>query len=204
MPVTFTQHMAWHMFARGGGGRRSSRTMIRGTRLDPVRPAPGLFSPLIACLIEFVVVWGWHLPVPASSGTTRRPRGSPPSNCPSPRRRCVFGPRSSAATLASDRLAPAAGVIALVLTFAHMTMLGVLIAMAPRELYGHAAGGLADQQHGGAVMVACRSAWSIRPAALWLSRSLVAPRAAGGAAVNRASYLLVGWAGLLLVALVVL
>lgn len=154
---------------------------IRGTRLDPVRSAPTLFSPLVACLIELVTVWGWHLPLPHAAA------------------------RHHAAWFASEQLSFAAaalflwiailggdvreraaragrGVIALVLTFAHMTMLGVLIALAPRELYGHAAGGLADQQQGGAVMVLA-GALAYPAAALWLSQSLVARRDAGGGGV---------------------
>ena len=88
------------------------------------------------------------------------------------------------------------------LTFAHMTMLGVLIALAPRELYGHGADALADQQQGGAVMVLA-GALAYPAAALWLSRSLLAPRAAsGGANVSRARYVLLGAAGLLIAALV--
>ena len=69
--MTFTQHMAWHMFLVAVAAPIVA-AMIRRTpwapkpwrrrRLDPVRRAPALFSPLIACLIEFVVVWGWHLP----------------------------------------------------------------------------------------------------------------------------------------------
>jgi putative membrane protein len=177
MPVTFTQHMAWHMFLVAVAAPTVA-AMIRGTRLDPVRAAPALFSPLIACLIEFVAVWGWHLPAPHAAA---RHDG------------LWFAAEqlsfAAAALLlwtailggdARDRSArTGTGVIALVLTFAHMTMLGVLIAMAPRELYGHAAGGLADQQQGGAVMVLA-GALAYPAAALWLSRSLVAPRAAGG------------------------
>jgi putative membrane protein len=175
--VTFTQHMAWHMFLVAVAAPIVA-AMIRGTRLDPMRAAPALLSPILACLIEFVVVWGWHLPAPHAAA------------------------RHHAAWFAAEQLSFAAaamflwiailggdareraarggtGVIALVLTFAHMTMLGVLIALAPRELYGHGAGALADQQQGGAVMVLA-GALAYPAAALWLSRSLLAPRAASG------------------------
>jgi putative membrane protein len=187
MPVTFTHHMAWHMFLVAVAAPIVA-TMIRGTpwapkpwrrrRLDPVRTAPALYLPLIACLIEFAVVWGWHLPAPHAAA---RHHG------------LWFAAEQLSFAAAAlflwtailggderERSARAGtGVIALVLTFAHMTMLGVLIAMAPRELYGHTAGGLVDQQQGGAVMVLA-GALIYPAAAVWLSRSLVAPRAAGG------------------------
>src|SRR5690606_32615099 len=52
----------------------------------------------------------------------------------------------------------AAGIVALLLTSMHMTLLGALLALAPRPLYDHAAhdGGLSplDDQHlGGAIML---------------------------------------------------
>jgi putative membrane protein len=49
----------------------------------------------------------------------------------------------------------AAGVIALLVTSMHMTLLGALLALAPRPLYhAHAAAALADQHLGGALMLA--------------------------------------------------
>ena len=173
--MTFTQHMAWHMWLVAVAVPILA-VMIKGTRVDPVRVAPAAFSPLIACLIEFVVVWGWHLP------------------------KLHLAARHDAAWFAAEQISFAlaalllwisilggdardqaaragAGVIALVLTFAHMTMLGVLIALSPRDLYGHQS--LADQQAGGAVMVLAGTV-AFPAAALWLSRSLLAARAPRG------------------------
>ena len=33
---------------------------VAGTRLDPVRALPDLFSALPAAVVELVVVWAWH------------------------------------------------------------------------------------------------------------------------------------------------
>lgn len=175
--MTFTQHMAWHMFLVTVAAPIVA-VMIRGTRLDPVRAVPSRLSPLVACLIEFVVVWGWHLPAPhaaARHGSTWFAA-----------EQLSFAAAALflwIAILGGDRGERAAragtSVIALGLTFAHMTMLGVLIALAPRELYGHGAGALADQQQGGAVMVLA-GALAYPAAAVWLSRLLIAPRPAGG------------------------
>jgi putative membrane protein len=177
MPVTFTQHMAWHMFLVAVAAPAVA-AMIRGTRFDPVRTAPALFSPLIACLIEFVVVWGWHLPAPHTAA--RHSSAWFVAEQLSFAAAALFLWIAILGGDARERAARAGtGVIALVLTFAHMTMLGVLIALAPRELYGHGAGALLDQQRGGTVMVLA-GALAYPAAALWLARSLVAPRAASG------------------------
>ncbi len=175
--MTFTQHMAWHMFLVAVAAPIVA-AMIRGTRLDPMRAAPALFSPILACLVEFVVVWGWHLPPPHAAA--RHYAAWFAAEQLSFAAAALFLWIAILGGNARERAARAGtGVIALVLTFAHMTMLGVLIALAPRELYGHGAGGLVDQQQGGAVMVLA-GALAYPAAALWLSRSLVAPRAASG------------------------
>ena len=171
--MTFTLHMAWHMtlvaviapFVAWKIGR---------TPLDPtpVRVAPAFFSPLIACLVEFLVVWGWH--IPALHDAARH-------------NLAMFVAEQASFSLAAmwlwlsilggreagRRERAGSGVIALVLTFAHMTMLGALIALAPRVLYAHHATTLADQQLGGAVMVLA-GAVAYPLAALWIARSLVA------------------------------
>jgi putative membrane protein len=73
----------------------------------------------------------------------------------------------------------ATGIIALVLTFAHMTMLGAVLALTPRDLYSHGPAALADQQLGGAVMIATGTI-AYLGAALWLSRTLLIARPFGG------------------------
>ncbi len=174
--MTFTQHMAWHMTLVALLAPFVA-AMVRGTRVDPVRVASSRFSPLVACLIEFVIVWGWHLPVLHAAA------------------------RHDSAWFAAEQISFAAaalylwfsilggearerdgragsGVIALVLTFAHMTMLGVLIALAPRDLYGHGDGSILDQQRGGTLMILAGTL--VYPAAaVWLSRGLIAARTAG-------------------------
>ena len=35
---------------------------IAGGRLDPVRYAPGVFAPIPASILELLVVWAWHAP----------------------------------------------------------------------------------------------------------------------------------------------
>lgn len=171
--MTFTLHMAWHMTLVAGIAPLVAWTISR-TPLDPVRLTPSLFSPLIACLVEFLVVWGWH--TPALHDAARHDAA-------------MFAAEQVSFFIAAmwlwlsilgggevaRRGRAAAGVIALVLTFAHMTMLGALLALAPRLFYAHHAITLADQQLGGAVMILA-SAVAYLVAALSIARSLLAPK----------------------------
>jgi putative membrane protein len=170
--MTFTLHMAWHM-ALVVIIAPVVAWIISRPPLDPVRTAPALFPPLIACLVEFLVVWGWH--IPALHDAARH-------------NVAMLAAEQVSFTVAAmwlwlsiigggdgeHRARAATGVIALVLTFAHMTMLGALIALAPRVLYVHHAITLADQQLGGAVMLAA-GAVAYPLASLWIVRSLVNP-----------------------------
>ena len=124
---------------------------LRGGRWDPARL--GWIAPLPMSVVELLVVWGWHLPV-ARAWVALSPLATMLEQA-------MFlgaGLLLWAASLGGH--APerrAAGVIALLLTSMHMTLLGALIALAPRPLFamhGHIGmGALADQQLGGVVML---------------------------------------------------
>ena len=170
MSGAFTRHMLAHMTLVAVVAPMLAAAIAR-SRFDPVRRWPGASSPIAASLIEFVTVWAWH--APALHMAARHDAG-------------VFVAEQAsflgAATLlwltilggdrASHALRAGTGIIALVLTFAHMTMLGAVLALAPRPLYAHAGASLADQQLGGAVMIAFGTV-AYLGAALWLSRSLL-------------------------------
>jgi putative membrane protein len=171
----FFAHMTMHMgvvalaapvLALGAAGRR----------LDPVRKAPKLFAPVPASILELVVVWAWHAPA------------------------LHHAARHSAAWLvveqgmfllsglfvwlsafggdsARGRSRRAAGVVGLLLTSMHMTLLGALLALSPRPLYTHAGGfaGLApleDQHLGGAIMLIAGGV-SYLAGGLWLTVGLL-------------------------------
>ncbi len=109
--------------------------------------APGV---VLGAAAEFAVVWGWHLP--AARGLV----------CASP----VAGVAEQASFLAAGvavwagALAarePLAGAAGMLLTTMHMTLLGALLTLAPRDLYAAAcdrAADLAAQQAGGMAMLA--------------------------------------------------
>lgn len=130
---------------------------LAGSRRDPARWA--WVAPLPMMLVELAAVWTWHMPAARAWADA--------SVAAAALEQAVFlaagvllwsaalGTRSDAA---GDRLT---GIAALLLTSMHMTLLGALIALAPRLLYGTEGlmcGGvyippLADQQLGGAVML---------------------------------------------------
>ena len=132
---------------------------MAGTWFDPAQRW-GWVAPMPMMLVELAAVWAWH--VPAARAWADSSLGGAMLE------QAMFlaaglllwsaalGTREGAGT--ERRLA---GVSALLLTSMHMTLLGALIALAPRLLYGTQGlicGGvtlspLADQQLGGAVML---------------------------------------------------
>lgn len=171
----FTRHMMVHM-ALVTLVAPLLAAMIARSRFNPVERHPRWFSPITASVIEFVVVWAWH--APALHVAARHRDGMLALEQVSFLGASAYlwlailgGDRASSAMRA------ATGIVALVLTFAHMTMLGALLALTPRDLYGH--GALDDQQLGGAVMIGGGTV-AYLGAALWLSRSLLIARPSGG------------------------
>ncbi|WP_267435309.1 cytochrome c oxidase assembly protein [Sphingomonas sp. GM_Shp_1] len=141
-----TGHMVAHMIAVAVAAPLLALA-IQDSRLDPARRWPRLATPMVAALMEAVIVWGWHVPA------LRRLADHAP----------LWLVVEQASFLAaglllwSAVLAPqhrAAGVAALLVTSMHMTLLGALIGLAPRPLYSHhGAGALQDQQIAGVVML---------------------------------------------------
>jgi putative membrane protein len=152
---------------------------LAGGRFDPVRKLPAVFAPIPASMVEFIFVWAWHAPLlhhvarhhalglAAEQGTFL----------------CsglllwlsVLGGEPSQ----RDRRA-GAGVMGLLLTAMHMTLLGALIALAPRPLYPHATGHagltpLEDQHLGGAIMIGMGGATYLA-GGLWLMSGLLRNR----------------------------
>jgi putative membrane protein len=116
---------------------------------------PGLterlaIPPLAAAAVEFVVVWGWHLPAAHGMGRTL-PVGFVAEQASF----LAAGLLVWAGCLRRDR--PFAGAGGLLLTSMHMTLLGALIVLAPRDLYAAFCGtppDLTGQHIGGMLMLA--------------------------------------------------
>jgi putative membrane protein len=130
---------------------------LAGSRLDPTRFAPLLIGPIVASALEFVVVWAWHAPALHEAA-----RGMQLLFVIEQLSFLAVGVLVWLAAFGKGRSpAPttwAAGVLALFLTSMHMTLLGALLTLSPRTLYGHGHGAaglspLEDQQLGGVVML---------------------------------------------------
>ena len=130
----FAAHMLMHM-----GVVAVAAPMIAvglaGGRHDPARRWPRWFAPMVASALEFVVVWAWHAPTLHHAarhvpGLLVLEQGS----------FLLVGLLVWIAAFGGDaarrRDRAAAGVAGLLMTSMHMTLLGVLLALASRPLYG--------------------------------------------------------------------
>jgi putative membrane protein len=145
---------------------------LAGSSMDPVRRVPALFSPVLASVLELAIVWLWHTPLLHHAARHQN---------------WAYAAEQSSFLLSgfvlwisvlggtpqtqSSRYAE--GIVALLLTAMHMTLLGALFVLSPRPLYGHASP--ADQHLGGAIMLLAGGI-SYTAGGLYLARSLVRAR----------------------------
>lgn len=124
------------------------------------RPGPSMPAalPVVASLLELIAVWGWHAPaMRAAAETTIAATVAEQATF------LIVGVLLWSTSFAApgQRTHAAAGAAALLLTSIHMTLLGALLALSPRPLYG---GGDVtcfgfvldagrDQQMGGVIML---------------------------------------------------
>jgi len=175
--TSFAAHMTLHMAVVAVAAPLLSIAMA-GRRYDPVKRFPAWFAPVPASVGELLIVWAWHAP-----GLHHFARHS------------TFGlVIEQAMFLAAGvwvwlsafggksprpRSRSGAGVIGLLLTSMHMTLLGALLVMSPRLLYRHrhVTGSLdpiTDQHLGGAVMLIVGGA-AFLAGGLYLTRDLLVP-----------------------------
>jgi putative membrane protein len=171
----FFAHMTMHM-AVVAVAAPFLALALAGGRFDPARKAPRLFAPIQASVLELVIVWAWH--TPALHHAARHHAAALIAEQGS---FFLAGCFLWLAAFGGDRLdaqkRSAAGVVGLLLTAMHMTLLGALLALAPRPLYGHPGGlsgltALDDQHLGGAIMLLA-GAVSYLSGGLWLTLRLL-------------------------------
>lgn len=130
---------------------------VAGGRFDPVRKLPYLFAPIPASIFELLIVWAWHAPAlhHAARHTIAGLLTEQSAFLFSGLLvwLSAFGAESARAVNRQ-----AAGIVGLLLTSMHMTLLGALLALSPRPLFAHtdvsaAMTAIADQQLGGAIMI---------------------------------------------------
>ena len=175
-PRSFSAHMAMHMGVVALAAPLLALA-VAGGRYDPARRWPAAFNAIGAAIVELVVVWGWHAPVLHRAART--------SSEGLVAEQAAFLAAAFYAWIAScggsrdqSRARAASGIVALLLISMHMTLLGALLALSPRPLYGHEAGGthtLEDQHIGGAIMLIAGSGVYLA-GGLWLSTRLLIAR----------------------------
>ena len=136
------------------------------------------FAPIPASMIELVVVWAWHVPA-LHQAARHEPCGARRSSRAVPRRGSAALDRGRRRRPRTASSRAGAGVVALLFTSMHMTLLGALFALANRPLFQHApsSAGLspvADQQLGGAIMLLVGGA-SYLVGGLWLTAVALRP-----------------------------
>lgn len=173
---SFLAHMTLHMAIVAVAAPLLSLA-IAGSRYDPVLAWPQGFAPIPASVAELLIIWTWHTPLLHHAARN--------SHWGFVVEQTMFlaaglwvwlsalgGPRPR------SRRRSGAGVIGLLLTSMHMTLLGALLSLSPRLLFDHPHGSggrfspLEDQQLGGAVMLVVGGAaylWG----GLWLTRDLL-------------------------------
>jgi putative membrane protein len=178
---SFAAHMTIHMAVVAVAAPLVAFA-IAATSRDPVRARPSLFAPIPASMIELVIVWTWH--VPALHHAARHQSWAFLAEQGSFIAAGVLLWISAiGGTREQRRLRAGAGVLALLLTSMHMTLLGALFALANRPLYQHLPesasplSSLTDQHLGGAIMLLVGGA-SYLAGGLWLTAFMLRSHAA--------------------------
>lgn len=156
-PGPFSAHMVTHIAVMTVAAPLIAMAAA-GTAADPTARWPALAMPVLFMLVELVAVWGWHAPA-----LHRAARYWPPAFLMEQASFfavgamlwiSVFGGRRR-----DSRSNAGNGIVAMLLTSMHMTLLGALITLAPRALFAHPADSnavvaqLMDQQIAGMVML---------------------------------------------------
>jgi putative membrane protein len=146
---------------------------------DRWRPGPSMPAvlPVLASLFELVAVWGWHAPVMRAAAEA--------SVAATVAEQLTFLTAglllwTTAFAAPASRVHAATGAAALLLTSIHMTLLGALLALSPRPLYGLdevtcfgiVLDASQDQQVGGVIMLLVGAAVNLAGGVFLVARVL--------------------------------
>jgi putative membrane protein len=175
----FSAHMTMHMAVVAVAAPLLALA-VGGGPFDPARKAPQWFAPIQASIVELVVVWAWH--TPALHHAARHETAALIAE------QAMFFIAGLFLWLSAfggndfdTKNRSAAGVVGLLFTAMHMTLLGALLALAQRPLYAHfnestagfaALAPLDDQHLGGAIMLLVGGI-SYLAGGLWLTMRLL-------------------------------
>lgn len=177
---SFTAHMLAHM------GVIAIAAPLLAIRLpDRWRPGPNMPAalPLLASLIEFVIVWSWHTPALRAAAESHLAVLAAEQASFLAAGLLLWCTSLAAAT---SRAHAAAGAAALLVTSIHMTLLGALLALSQRPLFGTGdvtcfgivLGREEDQQFGGVIMLLVGAVIYLAGGIYLVSRLLAVPGAA--------------------------
>lgn len=156
---SFAAHMSLHMIVVG------IAIPLLAAGMGPLVAARGWLRsqvslPIAVSVLDLVVVWAWHAPALHMASRTW-PWALALEQVSFAVVSLLVWLVALSSTSETRRSAALAGAMALFFTSMHMTLLGALIGLAPRPIYGghhHHAGGalspLVDQQLGGVIMLA--------------------------------------------------
>ncbi len=187
MPGPFAAHMARHLLVVAVAAPLLAVGLARAAPLLATR-AGELCPPVAASAVELVAVWAWH--APALHQVARQHSAALLAEQATFLAAGLLLWGTAFARHPDGRLARGpGGILALLLTATHMTLLGALIALSPRALFvhDHAPAGamplppLADQELGGVLMLAVGGAAYLAGGLLLLAELLRPPqRSAAG------------------------
>ena len=144
---SFSSHMLMHVLVVAVAVPLIAAGFVKQT---PLRSLPLVF-PLIASIVDFVVIWVWHMPVLHFAASVY------PSVMAL--QQVSFAVVALFIWLVAFAGSPLAGALELFFTSMHMVLLGALITLSQRPLYnllclgGFGLDPLTDQQLGGAIML---------------------------------------------------
>jgi putative membrane protein len=157
-PGPFAAHMARHLLVVAVAAPLLAVGLARAAPRLATRTAD-LCPPVAASAVELVAVWAWH--APALHQAARQHGAALLAEQATFLAAGLLLWGTAFARLPDGRLAHApGGILALLLTATHMTLLGALIALSPRTLFVHhhtdvaTLPPLADQELGGVLMLA--------------------------------------------------
>lgn len=182
--TAWRESVAAHMLAHMGVVALAAPLLALGLA-DRIPMALPRAAPVIASLVEFVVVWGWHAPAArlwaetTAAGTVAEQLSFLGAG--------LFLWLSCLAG-SNDSLSRVTGAFALLLTSMHMTLLGALMALSPRPLYGiddvtcfgTQLSASQDQQFGAVIMLGVGGAVYLAGGVSLLAGILSAPRRGAG------------------------
>lgn len=184
---SFSAHMVAHMGVVGIAAPLIAIGLARNGR--PRTPMP-VALPVAASILELFTVWGWHAPA-----MRRIAEASVPATVIEQASFLLAGVLLWWTSLAQpgNKIHAAIGAGALLLTSIHMTLLGALLSLSQRPLYGEGEvtcfgvvlGAQEDQQLGGIIMLLV-GAIVYLAGGVWLARRLVEEPPATPAADTRA------------------